>query len=219
MLKYQTGNGKFALVRLLSLGAFFRTEVGHVSGRAIDIITQTLPDFFSTGLITNIDKATGEHRPASIIPVANGKPLDLKAFSGSVNEDADHIYSPKIRLSYTPPGILPAPFPKTFKAEGMLAPLFLSSSYIACVLGLSLYLMSSVLVRHTFNVLYSDVKVVMNKVVVNTPKSGNPYTPPDTISESLGNLQKRSLREKSFFVGVTVHGTARVSGAPGEWEV
>lgn len=160
-------------------------------GRAINVIKQTLPEFFSIGLVTSVDKATGEPRPSASIVT----PASLPA----VDDDAEHIYSPKIRLSYTPPDPLPAPFPKTFKAE-----------------GLSLYLMSSVFVRHTFNVLYTDVQVAMNRVAVNDPTTGLPYTPP---SHFPAERAARKRREKSLFVGLTVHGKSRMTGTPGEWEV
>ena len=71
-------------------------------------------------------------------------------------------------------------------------------------------------VRHTLNALYSNVEVTMNKVVVNTPGSSQPSSVM-ADSEVRGPVPKS--REKSLFVGLTVNGTSRVSGAPGEWEV
>ncbi|KAJ7026135.1 hypothetical protein C8F04DRAFT_1126279 [Mycena alexandri] len=160
------------------------------TGRAIYVIQQTLPDFFSTGLVASIDRSTGHPRQgngSTIVPNAN--PLD---FRGPEDGDVDSIYSPNVRLSYTPPVALPSPFPKTLHIEGM-----------------PMYLASSVFVRHTLTALYSDLKVALNKVSVDA-------APP------LGDLQlkaRRKSREKSLFVGLTATGIARVSGAVGEWEV
>ncbi|KAJ7621105.1 hypothetical protein FB45DRAFT_928392 [Roridomyces roridus] len=145
------------------------------TGRAIYLIQNTLPEFFTTGLV--------------YLPVANANPLD---YLSGVDQDVDTIYSENIRLSYTPPVELPAPFPKTLNVEG--APL---------------YFTSSVFVRHTLNALYSDLKVVLNKVSVNTHGESD-----------LQMLKpRRKSRDKSLFVGLGVSGIARVSGAPGDWEV
>ncbi|KAJ6567575.1 hypothetical protein DFH09DRAFT_1155799 [Mycena vulgaris] len=144
------------------------------TGRAIDVLHQTLPEFFTTGLITSLDP---NPTPVS----SNLKPLD----NGN-GEGRGGIYSSNVRLSYTPPIALPAPLPKTLHIE-----------------GLPMYLASSVFVRHTLNALYSDLAVTLNKVAVEAPSS--------TVA--------RKTREKSLFVGLTATGTARVSGAPGQWEV
>lgn len=74
-----------------------------------------------------------------------------------------------------------------------------------------MYLASSVFVRHTLNALYSDLKVVLNKVAVNTP--------PPVGDLDLQPKARRKSREKSLFVGLSATGIARVSGAAGEWEV
>lgn len=89
------------------------------AGRAIYVIQQTLPEFFTTGLITSINKSTGSPRRANggYLPLANANPLDYHEAS---EEDVDSIYSPNVRLSYTPPVALPAPFPKTLHIEGTL---------------------------------------------------------------------------------------------------
>ncbi|KAJ6617585.1 hypothetical protein B0H10DRAFT_2033082 [Mycena sp. CBHHK59/15] len=171
------------------------------TGRAIFVIQQTLPDFFATGLITSIDRATGSPRTpiSNYLPVANANPLDYHV---TPDEDVESIYSPNVRLSYTPPVALPAPFPKTLHIEGM-----------------PMYLASSVFVRHTLNALYSDLKVVLNKVSVNAPGSAGPNAngEPDLPGQQL--RARRKSREKSLFVGLSATGVARVSGGAGEWEV
>ena len=69
-------------------------------GRAIYILQQTLPSFFSTGLITSLDTATGGET--------------------GENEQEVSIYSPSIRLEYRPPTPFPPPFPRTVHVEGEL---------------------------------------------------------------------------------------------------
>ncbi|KAK7053827.1 hypothetical protein R3P38DRAFT_2683105 [Favolaschia claudopus] len=167
------------------------------TGRAIYIIQQTLPEFFNTGLVTSIDTTTGGPRQAhgtlNPLTTPSANPLET---STSPDNDVDSIYSSNVRLSYTPPVALPAPFPQTLHIEGM-----------------PMYIASSAFVRHTLNALYSDLKVVLNKVAVETPKSpaaGDPQLPLKPRPKS---------REKSLFVGLTATGLARVSGAAGEWEV
>ncbi|KAI0700652.1 hypothetical protein C8T65DRAFT_831487 [Cerioporus squamosus] len=76
------------------------------TGRAIYILQQTLPTFFSTGLISSVD--TSGHN------------------SQSKDEDDTSIYSPNIRLEYRPPTQFPPPFPRTLHVEGL--PLYLASS-------------------------------------------------------------------------------------------
>jgi len=56
------------------------------------------------------------------------------------------IYSRHIRLEYTPPTALPAPFPRILTLD-----------------GLPLYLASSAFVRHSLNALYTDLQVVARK--------------------------------------------------------
>lgn len=118
---YQTRNGKFVPVRSQSHGVHHYPELPDASssllGRAIYVLQQTLPEFFSTGLITSVDKATGSPKSASTsIPVLNANPLDYQGYG---NEDVEVIYSSKIGLSYTPPVALPVPFPATLHVEGL----------------------------------------------------------------------------------------------------
>ncbi|KIO11686.1 hypothetical protein M404DRAFT_994411 [Pisolithus tinctorius Marx 270] len=152
------------------------TRLWHFLGRAIYVLQQTLPDFFRIGLVSNVDPTR--------VP-------DLVYNILSEQTEIENIYSPKIRLSYTPPVALPSPFPRTLWIE-----------------GLPLYLASSVFIRHTMKTLYSDLRVELRKVVVQIP----PLTPK---SNEAGH--SRSTREKSLFIGLTVLGTTRVSGGLGEW--
>lgn len=74
----------------------------RAQGHAIFILERTLPDFFQVGLVSNVDPT----RPDVVdVPVTE---------SGNV----ESIYSPAIRLTYTPPVALPSPFPRTLSLEG-----------------------------------------------------------------------------------------------------
>ena len=85
-------------------------------GRAIFVIQETLPNFFTSGLITSIDETTGSPHPSPSTSNPSGNTNFLEHY---VVENIDEcIYSPNIRLSYTPPVALPAPFPKTLHVEG-----------------------------------------------------------------------------------------------------
>ncbi|THV01227.1 hypothetical protein K435DRAFT_718156 [Dendrothele bispora CBS 962.96] len=195
------------------------------TGRAIDILQNTLPHFFETGLIHSIDKTTGEPKsitslplPTIPLPTVNSIPgfqqSSEKKTRSETESQLESIYSPKVRLSYTPPVQLPAPFPKTLTVE-----------------GIPLYLASSVFIRHTLNALYTDLNVTLHKVVVRTPKSDQGSLPPSAESEDEGprtgeeadrdrlGLSRKMNRDKNLFIGLRVVGTSRVSGAEGQWEV
>lgn len=93
--------------------------------------------------------------------------------------------------------------------------------------GLPLYLASSAFVRHTLGALYTDLRVELERVRVHGPRSpgpradADPQSPDDPPSGPGRTPQSRtrSTREKSLFVGLTVHGTNRVSKADGGWQV
>lgn len=189
----------------ISLGFRARND----AGRAIYVLQETLPDFFRTGLITSVDKATGTPR----IPVSTFTHSANINFLEShvINKDEEPLYSPNIRLSYTPPVELPSPFPKTFQVEGA------SDSHL-CLwifhqveppIGLQMYLATCGLTRHTMNALYSDLVIRNVKLVTNTP----------TPARSSGSQKRRISREKSILLRSIVTGTARVSGKRGEWEM
>ncbi|KAF8996004.1 hypothetical protein BDQ17DRAFT_1429976 [Cyathus striatus] len=86
------------------------------SGRAIYVLQETLPSFFTTGLITSIDKDSGAPRPE--IPLTMPFPLTSLPPFKDYHSDVESIYSPNVRLSYTPPAALPPPLPKTLHIEG-----------------------------------------------------------------------------------------------------
>ncbi|KAF5354322.1 hypothetical protein D9756_007344 [Leucocoprinus leucothites] len=185
------------------------------TGRALFVLQETLPEFFKIGLVTDFDKSTGAPvQPSSGLPLSLGpsaNPLDFLQQSSHLQEErvdigVESIYSPKVKLEYTPPTALPAPFPRTLHVE-----------------GLSLYHASASFMRHTMNALYSDLAVTLTKVSFHGPPSL-----PHKGSTGDGDLgtelmprseKKRQSREKSALVRFMVTGTARVSGGVGEWEV
>ena len=89
------------------------------------------------------------------------------------------IYSPRIQLLYTPPTRLP-PLPQTLQIE-----------------GLPMYHASSVFVRHTLNMFYTDLSVELRRL--HETKAGH--------------------RDRRFTLGVCVLGVSRMSSSPAEWDV
>lgn len=80
---------------------------------------------------------------------------------------------------------------------------------------------SSVFIKHTLKTLYSDLEVELKRVSILTnpdPKPGSSSSDAEGGDQS-SNSSSGARREKALFVGLCVRGTARVSGAPGEWEV
>lgn len=104
------------------------------TGRNIDILQSTLPEFFVTGLMSSWDSQTGEALPHRSMPHIPTLPQALKFTldpKGKGKEpEHEPIYSPKIRLSYSPPAPLPHPLPQTLQLEGT----FISSLCLAHLL-------------------------------------------------------------------------------------
>jgi hypothetical protein len=77
------------------------------TGAAIDTLTHTLPNFFQTGLVSNIPDTPPPPGPTGFTASCDQIPLGERP-----------IFSPKIRLSYSPPAALPSPFPRTLHIDG-----------------------------------------------------------------------------------------------------
>lgn len=167
----------------------FVEHCSRAQGRAIYILEKTLPDFFQVGLVAHVDPTRA----------------DIVSVPVSDSGDVESIYSPTVRLTYTPPVALPPPFPRTLSLEGVYLAVCPRKGFERAS-GLALYMTSSVFVRHTMKTLYSDLRVEMRKLVVHTPSSPAVATQP-------------RKREKSVCVGVRVYGTTRVSGGFGEWQM
>ena len=80
----------------------------------MDVLQSTLPQFFSTGLVS-----TAFHLPIGHIHTlldVNGKGKGKAIDPGQPEEEG--IYSRHVRLEYNPPVALPSPFPRVFTIEG-----------------------------------------------------------------------------------------------------
>ncbi|KAH8096831.1 hypothetical protein BXZ70DRAFT_895661 [Cristinia sonorae] len=199
------------------------TEGGEISdqeweirtGRAIYILQTTLPSFFTTGLISSLTPSSDSDSPLpashASTPSASLTDTLLSPFKdigrgrngegkGKEKEkEGESIYSPRVRLEYKPPVMLPTPLPSTLRVE-----------------GLHLYIASSVFVRHTLNALYTDLKVDIRRARVHgRPR---PKTSQNTRAQGGKNVY-RCIRERSFQMGLGVTGAGRVSGTPAEWEI
>ncbi|KAF9447463.1 hypothetical protein P691DRAFT_706734 [Macrolepiota fuliginosa MF-IS2] len=185
------------------------------TGRALFVLQETLPEFFKVGLVTKVDKLTGAPvitKSSSVLPISLGpgaNPMDVIHSNGHEGaghpseSDVEPIYSPKVKLEYTPPTALPTPFPRTLHIE-----------------GLPLYLASASFMRHTMNALYTDLVVTMLKISLDTPPRAAPKKDESGGSGLReGPQKKRSLREKGLLMRFMVTGNSRVSGSAGEWEV
>jgi hypothetical protein len=100
-------------------------------GRAIYILQQTLPDFFSLGLVSSsIDNGNDSGHSKRKAPATSVSstttssssqdpdPTAKRAAYAEERVEPESIYSSKIRLAYTPPARLPSPFPATLHVEG-----------------------------------------------------------------------------------------------------
>ena len=120
----RTGKSRSELHRISSEGSYPRRI--HLTGRAIIVLTETLPHFFSTGLVLSVDKSklpdimnASRHSALNGTGVRNvvegvgslvtGKARaefadDPRADELETHGDIEPIYSSKIQLVYTPKG-------------------------------------------------------------------------------------------------------------------
>lgn len=164
----------------------------------MDILQQTLPKFFSTGLV-----ATNYHLPLHMDTIlgpgsdtlANSRGNSSNHPLKEINSENEGIYSRSVRLEYTPPVALPAPFPRALHIE-----------------GLPLYVASSVFVRTTLNALYTDLAVNMLKVQV---KDGAKARSKDR------DAGERRERDLAITIRLLVSGIGRLtlSSERAEWDV
>lgn len=120
----RTGKSCSQLHRISSEGSYPHRI--PLTGRAITVLTETLPHFFSTGLVISIDKSklpdiadasrhgalngTGVRNVVEgvgnlVTGMSRAEPSgDSSADELEMHGDIDPIYSPKIQLVYTPKG-------------------------------------------------------------------------------------------------------------------
>ncbi|CAE6430223.1 unnamed protein product [Rhizoctonia solani] len=101
----------FKISLLGNSGPYFNSSK-RPTGRAISILTATLPDFFKLGLVTRFDAS------ASTSPFA---------FVEAVHPSPDLIYARNIRFRYAPPGD-EGVFPRVLQIEGL--PLYFTSAAV-----------------------------------------------------------------------------------------
>lgn len=96
------------------------------AGRAIDILASSLPSFFNSGLLST-GASLPLHLPHLHFPhlpdgIFNGKGKGKEKAQDNTDEDAEQgeggIYARNVRLEYTPPHAMPAPFPRVLTVEG-----------------------------------------------------------------------------------------------------
>ncbi|KAF6752920.1 hypothetical protein DFP72DRAFT_1070097 [Ephemerocybe angulata] len=179
------------------------SQHSHFHIPIIDNAAAASLEFLSSGATTSSSVPKGKN--------GNGNGKSKHPQTAEDDADEENIYSPNIRLQYTPPVALPAPFPKTFKLE-----------------GINLYLASSSIVRHSMNALFHDLSVTLVKVSVhNEPPppsdgsaSSSQSSPPPSGPRDPSKRSPRKLnREKYLLVRQLVNGINRVSGKEAEWEV
>ncbi|KIM24899.1 hypothetical protein M408DRAFT_331562 [Serendipita vermifera MAFF 305830] len=117
----------------------------------------------------------------------------------SDDETTPSIYSPKIQLQYTPPPPslpVPLPFPHTLQID-----------------GLPLYHASSVFVRHSLSMFYTDLRLELRscRLLPCETKSPDNIKTPTTTSAT--------RRERKFAIGFEVLGSSRMGGGRKEWDV
>ena len=173
----------------------------------MDILQQTLPDFFKTGLV-----ATNYHLPLDVQRLIGGK--GWSEHGDTNNSDEEGIYSRTVRLEYTPPMALPSLFPRHLHIDGTFRTLYDFNHLFELIkIGLPLYVASSFFLRHTMNALYTDLSVTTRKVEVHQPdkrKAG----PSSSRGECSG-------RQRSITLGHIVSGIGRLglSSDRAEWDV
>lgn len=118
------------------------------AGRAIDTLHHTLPSFFTNGLYGSLPPPTSY--------LASNRNAD-RVKGTDHDTDAESIYDPSIRLSYTPPAAIAPPFWRTMHVDGY-----------------PLYMASAAFIRHTLNALYSHTALEIRSFSVYPPPSSTP---------------------------------------------
>ncbi|KAI0249275.1 hypothetical protein BJV78DRAFT_1129890 [Lactifluus subvellereus] len=160
----------FSAARHKNLSTSFTCELSDHewtlrTGRTIDILVTTLPNFFANGLTSQIDI------PPSSLPGAHLTGANPSADRADSTHQEVPLYSPSIRLEYTHPMFIPAPLPQNLHVE-----------------GLPLYLASAMFVRHTLNALYADLGIELCMLRRWSPSHVSSHHHPRELRISLGLL-------------------------------
>ncbi|KAH9010207.1 hypothetical protein EDB83DRAFT_2272876 [Lactarius deliciosus] len=130
------------------------------TGRIVDTLLATLPNFFINGLTSQIID------PPSLLPLASLTGMNVNADRiDCTNQDQEiPIYSPSICLEYAHPTSLLGPLSQNFHVK-----------------GLPLYLASAMFVQHTLNAIYTDLGIELRMV----KRPSSPHMPLQPHSREL----------------------------------
>lgn len=169
------------------------------TGRIVDTLLATLPNFFINGLTWQIID------PPSSLPLASltGANLNADRINCTDKDQEIYMYSPSICLEYAHPTALLAALPQNLHVKGLSSlptPRQLAKSRA----GLPLYLASAMFVRHTLNAIYTNLGIELCMVRRRSP----PHMP-----------LKSHPRELRVSIGLLISAQARLTGQPAEWRV
>jgi len=118
------------------------------TGRTVDMLLATLPNFFVNGLTTQII------HPQSLLPPASltGTNLNADRITCTEKDQDIPVYSPSIYLQYTHPTALLVPLPQNLQVK-----------------GLPLYIASAMFVRHTINAIYTNLSIKLCMIRRSSP--------------------------------------------------
>ncbi|KAH9006636.1 hypothetical protein EDB86DRAFT_3036247 [Lactarius hatsudake] len=134
------------------------------TGRIIDTLLTTLPNFFINGITSRIID------PPSLFPLGSLTGMNVNADRIDTNQDQEiPIYSPSICLEYAHPTALLAPLPQNFYVK-----------------GLPLYLASAMFVQHTLNAIYTDLGIELCMIKRPSPPHMSLQSHPRELRVSIG---------------------------------
>ncbi|KAI9441174.1 hypothetical protein H4582DRAFT_1810980, partial [Lactarius indigo] len=143
------------------------------TGRIVDTLLTTLPNFFIDGLTSQIID------PPSLFPLASLTGTNVNADRIDCTNQAQEIpiYSPSICLEYAHPTALLTPLPQNFHVK-----------------GLPLYLASAMFVQHTLNSIYTDLGIELCMVKRRSPPHIPLQSHPRELCVSIGLIVSGQAR-------------------------
>ncbi|KAH9060509.1 hypothetical protein EDB87DRAFT_1614936 [Lactarius vividus] len=135
------------------------------TGRIIDMLLATLPNFFINGLASQ----TIDPLPLLPLPSLTGTNMNADRVDCTNQDQEIPIYSPSICLEYAHPTALLAPLPQNLHVK-----------------GLPLYLASAMFVQHTLNAIYTDLGIELCMVKRRSPTHIPLQSHPRELRVSIG---------------------------------